>query len=121
MRNPFSFFVVLNQQQFWLALWVYYLVTLNLSSALFWRKPLAKEIFFIFIISASSIIALYSYFGFEKIMGLGHIYWLPLLFYLFKQIPNSAGLYKNYLLLLTTSNIISLIFDTVDVWKYMTR
>ena len=121
MRNPFSFFVVLNQQQFGFALWVYYLVTLNLSSALFWNKPLAKVIFFTFIISATSIIGLYSYFGFEKIMGLGHIYWLPLLFYLFKQIPNSEGLYKNYLLLLTTSNIISLIFDTVDVWKYMTR
>ena len=121
MRNPLLFFVVLNQQKLWLILWVYYLVTLNLSSALFWNKPLAKVIFFTFIVSASSIIALYSYFGFEKIMGLGHIYWLPLLFFLFKQVPNFKGHYKNYIVVLTISIIISLIFDTVDVWKYLIR
>jgi len=53
-------------------------------------------------------------------MGLGHIFWIPLLFFLFPQIPNSPGNYKKYLIALTFSIIISLIFDIIDVWKYLT-
>ena len=118
MRNPFSFFIELGHQPLMLVLWVYYLVILNLSSAVFWNQPLAKVIFFTFILSASSIIGLYSVFGFKKIMGLGHIFWIPLLFFLFPQISDSSGNYKKYLTVLTSSIIISLVFDTVDVWKY---
>jgi hypothetical protein len=119
MRNPFSFFSVLNKQPFFYVLWVYYLVALNLASGLFWNRPLAKAIFFTFIVSASSIIGLYAVFGFSKIMGLGHVYWLPLLFYLFPQTVKSSGGYRNYLVVLTISICISLVFDIVDVWIYL--
>jgi hypothetical protein len=45
------------------------------------ERTSCNSYFFTFIISASSILGLYSLFGFEKIMGLGHIFWVPLLFF----------------------------------------
>ena len=120
-RNPFRFFIELRHQQLWIFCWVYYLIILNCASVLFWNKPLAKVIFFTFIISAFSIMGLFSRFGYAKIMGLGHIFWVPLVFFLFQQINYSSGKYRSYLIVLTLSIIISLIFDTVDVWKYFTR
>lgn len=121
MRNPVNFFIQLKRQRLWIVCWVYYLVILNFSSAFFWDKPLAKVIFFTFIISAASIIGLYSLFGFEKIMGLGHIFWIPLLFFLFRQINDSSGTYRSYLIVLTFSIIVSLVFDAIDAWKYFAR
>jgi len=121
MRNPFSFFVELMHQPCWIVLWVYYLVIVNVSSALFWNQPLAKAIFVTFIISAATIIGIYAIFGFEKIMGLGHIFWLPLLVFLLPQVADSQGWYRIYLVILALSIIISLAFDTVDVWKYLSR
>lgn len=121
MRNPFKFFTELLHQQFWIVLWAYYLIILNLSSAVFWNEPFAKLTFLTFIISYSSIIWLYAHFGFEKIIGLGHIFWFPLLYYLLPQIAESSGSYQIYLVVLSVSLIVSLAFDTVDVWNYFTR
>jgi hypothetical protein len=121
MRNPLRFFIELNQQRLWVVCWVYYLVIMNFSSAFFWQEPLAKTIFSTFIVSAFSIIALYTRFGFEKIMGLGHVFWVPLLVLLVGQVRDSGGTYRSYLIVMTLSIIVSLVFDTVDVWTYLTR
>ena len=121
MRNPFKFFTELMHQRLWIVLWMYYLVLLNFSSALFWDEPLAKVIFFTFIISTLTIIGLYSRFGFEKIISFGHIFWLPLLIFLLPQFLDSHGSYRIYLALLSSSIIIALAFDTVDVWHYLTH
>lgn len=121
MRNPFTFFIELRHQPIWIVLWVYYLIIVNLSSALFWNQPLAKAIFITFLISAATILGIYSRFGFAKIMGLGHIFWIPLLVFLLPGIVDSKGGYRNYLVILSLSIIISVAFDTVDVWKYCSR
>lgn len=120
LKNPLRFFVELGRQRLSIVCWVYYLVVLNFSSAFFWDEPLAKVIFFTFAVSAFTIIALYSLFGFRKIMGVGHIYWVPLVHFLVRQINDAGGRYRAYLIVLTVSIIISLIFDTIDAWKYFT-
>lgn len=120
LRNPLRFFGELGRQRLSIVCWVYYLVLLNFSSGLFWSKPLAKVIFFTFIISASTIIGLYSRFGFRKIMGVGHIYWVPLVYFLFRQINDSGGGYRAYLIVLAVSITVSLVLDAVDAWTYFT-
>ncbi|MDH3900416.1 MAG: hypothetical protein OEU51_05145, partial [Gammaproteobacteria bacterium] len=92
----------------------------NVASVGFWDEPLAKLIFIAFMISAMLIMGLYSRFGFEKILGLGHILWIPLLALIVMQIPSVEASFKNYLLVLSVSIAISLVFDVVDVWKYFT-
>ena len=66
------------------------------------------------------MMGLYSRFGFEKILGLGHILWIPLLVYVLIEIPAAEGAFKSYLIILFISITISLVFDIIDVWRYFT-
>ncbi len=121
MRNPFRFFVELMQQPVWIPIWLFFLMIINLASLGFWHEPLAKLIFITFMISAMLMMGLYSRFGFEKILGLGHILWVPLLVYLLMQLPIVEVSFKSYLVVLSISIAISLAFDITDVWKYFTN
>ena len=121
MRNPFGFFSELFQQPLWIPVWVFYLMAINVVSIWFWSEPLAKIVFIIFMLSAMLMMALYSKFGFEKILGMGHVLWLPLLAYVLIELPSSNGDFKNYLIALSISMAVSLVFDIVDVWKYFSN
>ena len=118
MRNPFRFFIELLQQPIGIPIWVFALMIVNVASVGFWSEPLAKLIFVIFMISAMLMMALYSRFGFEKILGLGHLPWIPLLIYMLSQLPTADGVFRSYLIILSLCIAISLIFDVIDVWKY---
>lgn len=120
MRNPFKFFTELLQQPAWIRVWVMFLMLVNLASVGFWNEPMAQLIFVTFMFSAMFMMGLYSRFGFEKILGMGHILWIPLLVYLLLGIPATHGAYKIYLITLSISITVSLAFDSVDVWKYFT-
>jgi len=65
-RNPFNFFTELFRQQIWIPIWVMLLMVVNVTSIAFWDEPLARLIFFTFMVSAMLMMALYSQFGFEK-------------------------------------------------------
>ncbi len=121
MRNPFRFFVELMQQPVWIPIWLFFLMIINVASLGFWHEPLAKIIFITFMISAMLMMGLYSQFGFEKILGLGHILWVPLLVYVLIQFPTVETFFKIYLIVLSISIAISLLFDITDVWKYFTN
>ena len=120
MRNPFRFFIELMQQPVWIPVWVLILMSINVVSVAFWNEPLAKVIFVTFMLSVMLMMGLYSRFGFEKILGMGHILWIPLLVYVLMEIPTARDIFKSYLIILSISIAISLVFDIVDVWKYFT-
>ena len=118
MRNPFKFFIELMNQPVWVPIWVFYLMLVNVASAGFWDMLLAQVIFVTFILSATLMMGLYSWFGFEKILGIGHVLWIPLFIYVFMEIPNTKGIFQSYLIVLSISISVSLVFDTIDVLKY---
>jgi hypothetical protein len=118
MRNPLKFFAELVQQPIWVPVWVLALMIVNVASAGFWNQSLAKVIFAAFMLSSMLMMGLYSRYGFEKILGMGHILWLPLLVYVLMKIPSMSGAFKGYLVTWSILTIISLVFDVVDVWKY---
>ena len=120
MRNPFRFFIELIQQPVWVPVWVLILAIVNVASVGFWNEPLAKVIFVTFMLSAMLIMGLYSRFGFEKILGMGHILWIPLFVYVLMEIPAARDIFKGYLIILSIFIVISLVFDIADVWKYFT-
>jgi hypothetical protein len=97
MRNPCRFFIELVQQPVWIPVWVLFLMIVNVASVGFWIEPLAKFIFVTFILSAMLMMGLYSRFGFEKILGMGHIPWIPLLVYVLMEIPTARDTFKSYL------------------------
>jgi hypothetical protein len=118
MRNPLLFFSELLKQPRWVAAWVACLALANMASLFFWAEPLAKTIFITFIASAVAMMALYSYFGFEKILGIGHVLWIVLLPFILLQLVHIDGAFLLYLVTLSIFLAISLVFDVIDVWKY---
>ena len=120
MRNPLRFFIELIQQPLWVSLWVLVLMLVNMASLAFWREAVAQLILMNFLASAMLMMGLYSRFGFTKILGLGHVPWIPLLAYVVTQIPAAEASFKRYLLVLSVSMAISLVLDTIDVWTYFT-
>jgi hypothetical protein len=118
MRNPFLFFSDLVKQPSWVPLWVAILALANIASLFFWSAPLAKVIFITFMVSAMTMMALYSYFGFAKILGIGHVVWIFLLPYILLHLAQVNGGFFLYLATLSVLLTISLVFDAIDVWKY---
>ena len=118
MRNPLRFFIELIQQPLWVSLWVLVLMLVNMASLAFWREAVAQLILMNFLASAMLMMGLYARFGFTKILGLGHVPWIPLLAYVVTQIPAAEASFKRYLLVLSVSMSISLVLDTIDVWNY---
>ena len=118
MRNPFLFFSDLVKQPLYVSVWVAILALANFVSLFFWSAPLAKVIFITFMVSAMTMMALYSYFGFEKILGIGHVFWIFLLPYIILQLVHVDGRFFLYLGTLSVLLTISLVFDAIDVWKY---
>jgi len=58
--------------------------------------------------------------GFSRILGLGHVFWIPLSVYLFSRWPDfPIGSFSGiWLRLLTLINLASLVIDTLDVIRY---
>jgi len=119
LRNPLRFFSELLDQSAWVAGWVFALMVINMASLAFWSEPLAKVILVVFMLSAMVMMGLYAVFGFERILGLGHVFWIPLLGYLIVQLQQIEGLFAGYLLVLSLAIGISLLFDIRDVWIYL--
>ncbi|MCI0538143.1 MAG: hypothetical protein L0Z50_23295 [Verrucomicrobiales bacterium] len=118
MRNPLKFFVELARQPSWIPLWVSLLMLLNFASVAFWSEPTARLILFTFMISSASMMGLYSRFGFSKILGLGHVLWIPLLLHALMRLGSAGEAFRGYLIVWCVSTAVSLAFDFVDVWKY---
>lgn len=119
LRNPLRFFTELLEQPAWVTGWVLALMGINMASLAFWSEPLAQLILVVFMLSAMLMMGLYSVFGFERILGLGHVFWIPLLGYLIVQLQQIEGPFAGYLIVLSLAIGISLLFDIRDVWIYL--
>jgi hypothetical protein len=93
-------------------------MAVNIAAVAFWGDSLARLILVTFLLSAMLMMVLYAIHGFEKILGLGHILWVPLVMYVMTQFPRTGGAFRAYLAILTSFLIVSLIFDFVDVCRY---
>ena len=59
--------------------------------------------------------------GFTRLLGLGHIFWIPLLYFLWTrldQIPADSA-FGVWIRVLMTLNAVSLIIDAIDVTRYI--
>ena len=121
MNNPLHFFVDLFHAPAWVSIWVGWLMVINLAGILFWHQREARVVLFTFLASAMMMMGLYTVFGFERILGLGHVLWIPLLVYLLVRVgglPESR--LRAWVWTVVISNFISLVLDARDVWLYAT-
>ena len=102
--------------------WLMLLVAVNLVVPLFFINRLeAQVVVLTFLASAMLMTLLTASSGFTRLLGLGHILWIPLLFFLWTGldrilVDNPFGLWIRALMVV---NAISLIIDTIDVTRYI--
>jgi len=106
-------------------IWVGLLVALNLIAPLaFLGRPDALWTLAAIGAAAVSMVALTQAQGFIRLLGLGHIWWVPLIWYLVSRSALSdPGLNRDWFVLwrdaVVAANSLSLVIDASDVVRYL--
>ncbi len=102
-------------------LWLLLLISFNLVIPLFFISRLeAQVVVAALMLSVALMTILTGRYGFTRILGLGHIFWRPMIFFLltrFGDIPADT-FFGIWIRLLITMNIASLVLDGTDVARY---
>lgn len=102
--------------------WLAVLAAANMVVPLFLLgRPEARVVLLVFVASAVFMMLLTGLVGFTRLLGIGHVLWIPLLYYLWTQLeampPNSfVGYWVRAIMLL---NGASLVLDAADVIRYL--
>ena len=103
-------------------LWLLLLVSFNLVVPLFYLDRLeAQVVVGALLVSMTLMTLLTALTGFTRLLGLGHIVWLPLLYFLWTrldQIP-AEDFFGLWVRALMAINAASLVIDAVDVIRYL--
>ena len=103
-------------------LWLLVLVGLNAVVPLFFLGRLESQLVLgAFLTSMVLFSVLTSRFGFTRLLGLGHLAWIPLLIFLSTRLDAVPGdeLFGIWMRALIALNGISLVIDAVDVVRYV--
>ena len=102
-------------------MWLMLLVSINLVVPLFYLdRPEAQAVLAAFIASMPLFSILTARFGFTRILGFGHIFWVPLIVFLLSRLASIPGtdIYGIWVRALLVLNGISLVIDAADVLRY---
>ena len=104
-------------------LWLMVLVALNLVAPLFFLERLEAQLTLGALLASMMLMTvLTGLSGFTRLLGAGHIFWVPLLYFLWTrlgQIPPTDG-FGIWIRVLMALNAISLVVDAIDVVRYIT-
>ncbi len=103
-------------------LWLALLVVVNFVIPLFFLNRLeAQVVAGTLIASVILMTGLTALSGFTRLLGLGHILWIPLLYFLWMRLEQNPvdDLFGLWLRALMILNAASLIIDVVDVGRYI--
>ena len=103
-------------------IWMMLLMAVNMIVPFFFLDRIeARVVLVTMIVSAALMMAMTEKFGFTRILGLGHIPWIPLVVYLWTRLGEHPadqpfGLWIRLVMVL---NSLSLVIDIVDVARYI--
>ncbi len=103
-------------------LWLVLLVTANMVIPLFFLGRLEAQVVFATIMASGVLMTvLTGLSGFTRLLGLGHVLWIPLIWFLWTRLDQAPAdtLFGLWLRILITLNALSLLMDTVDVVRYI--
>ena len=103
-------------------LWLMLLLVFNLVVPLFYlHRVEAQVVLGTFLASALLMTILTGLSGFTRLLGLGHIFWIPLLYFLWTRLGwfPADDLFGIWIRVLIGVNAISLVIDGVDVVRYI--
>ena len=102
-------------------IWLMLLITANVFAPLFFLHQVEAQVVLVTItISMTLMILLTARYGFSRIVGLGHVVWIPLLAFLLARLGDipATDVFGVWIRALVVLNGISLVIDTVDVVRY---
>ncbi len=108
-------------QPVWLQIWIGWLGLINMSAVFFLKRSEARWVLAAIIAAALILNGLYMAYGYQRILGLGHVIaWTPLLIYLYRRrrqwgLETRAG---KWIALVFTTDLISLAIDYADVIRF---
>ena len=103
-------------------IWLIVLVVANMTSLYFIDTIEGRVVFGALVISIILMTIVYMRFGFVRLLGIGHIFWIPMVLWLWTrldQTPLRNSTLEQWVILVIVMNAISLILDGVDVARYI--
>ncbi len=103
-------------------LWLGFLVTTNLLVPLVFINRLEAQITIAALFASMMLMTLITGLtGFTRLLGLGHVFWIPLLYFLWTRLSEipAADVFGVWIRVLMTANAISLVIDAMDVFRYL--
>jgi len=103
-------------------IWLGVLVTANIVVPIFFIHTLEAQVVLVLGIGGLVIMSvIFSMKGFVRLMGIGHIGWLPLVFWLgtkLEQVPADST-FGYWIIAVIVLDSLSLAIDTADVFRYV--
>ncbi len=101
--------------------WVLLLISVNVVTPLFFLERMeAQAVLAAFALGMVLMTALTARFGFSRIIGVGHIAWVPLLVFLTSQLPHipATDAFGIWVLAVIVFDATSLVFDAIDAVRF---
>ncbi len=122
MKAMFNFLrTMLTFPKPWVA-WVMLLMMVNMVIPLFYLGTLeGKVVLGAFVLGALLQIAIFSAKGFVRLLGIGHIVWVPMVAWLWTRldVAPASSLFRYWLLATIVLVSLALLIDAVDVIRYL--
>ncbi len=103
-------------------LWLALLITANLIVPVFFIGHLEAQVVIGALLGSMVLMTILTGLtGFTRLLGLGHIFWIPLVYFLWTRLPETPvnGGFGTWMRVLITLNAASLVIDAVDVIRYI--
>lgn len=105
----------------WVA-WLSLLMAVNMVAPLIFISTVeGKVVLAAAMFGAITQMAIFNSKGFVRLLGVGHVYWIPMNVWLWTRLGSASqdSLFGQWLLALIILNTLSLIIDVVDVTRYV--
>ncbi len=102
--------------------WLGLLVAVNVAGPIYFFEALeAKVVLAAFLASAVLMTAIFANKGFVRLLGIGHIFWVPMVPWLWTRLDQvePGNLIGYWMIAVVALNGISLIIDAIDVVRYV--
>ncbi|MEX0350781.1 MAG: hypothetical protein AB3N15_15270 [Paracoccaceae bacterium] len=101
--------------------WAICLIAVNLGALFFLGTYYGRVALLAALAGVAVMIVIYSRLGFVRLLGIGHVFWIPMLIWFASDLPSqqtNPDLYW-WVIALMAFNSLSLIIDAVDVLRYL--
>ena len=102
-------------------IWAVLLITVNAASVFFLDTRYGQIALAAILFGVMTMIAIHTRLGFVRLLGVGHVFWIPMLIWIAVDIPKlePGSVLIYWLISLVVFNAISLVIDCVDIVRYL--